>query len=1178
MENRSNRILGVTVLAALAGAVILVSCRRDFDSPYMPGSPGYAGDDWTQDKDGNGVADSIEKYSPACKLPPDQCLENAKVIGRISGEPNTLSARDMLLWLGDTGQAPSLIWNPAEGSVRGYVLASSDSSTVRPKDGMLVPMTVGSAQVFVTVPGADSLVASFIVKVVSGGQRVVSVSATDLTVLVGKDTAPNVTWTPANPLYRDYSLTSDNPDVARITSGKIRGVFPGKAAISLEALDGGHKTVFTVTVLEGPAVVYTNSITAEDLYLVRNGPPADPILHWLPEMVTDKYFKLVSVDTNIVTILDRTQVVPKAAGNTQVYVIVLDGSRATADFNVSVATQAVPVQGIKAAPLSLVAGADPVPPKLTWLPSDATNRKFYLSSNDPNVALAQSGVIHPLSMGVAELVVITEDGGYQDTFSVTVGRPDTTNHVDSVKVQDFSMPTGSSRKPAISWFPADAGNQSFTLSSDDVSVVAVSGEMLTAVKVGSANVVLTTQDGARTASFKVTVYPSEIPVTMIAADSMSLTIGQDMFPSLTWTPSDATNLSYTLFSLDTSIATIVGTQVHAKAVGRVSVIVKSADDPSSVFQVVVNSSAVKLTGLIAQNFTMNVGDPDRDAAVGFLPSTATNKAVTLKSLSVTSVYSINANKVHALAPGKAPLTIVANENTGIAVTCTVTVVAMVKSVSAKDDTLRLGQPDKDASVLLTWEPPNATDKSFSLKSNDTNIVRTNGKAYKAIADGKTTVIVRALDGSGKADTFNVLVKVPVTGIVAKDYTMKTTDPDYSTTSLFTFSPANATDKNWYLNYTYPNASPAPSTLLTIVSGWQLRALSPGTVSLYVTANDNPAVKDTFTVTIIRPVTGISAAAITMKVGDADRDAIVTIAPGDASNKAYTLASGNTGVATVVGNKIHAAGGGSATFTAASTYDPSKTTTFTVTVSIPVISLSAPDIAMKVGDPVRDPVITWNPSGATNKGYSMASSNGSVVLITAANKLQAAGPGSATITLTASDGGKTAPFTVSVTQPVVSFSVADLTMKKTDADRDPVITWIPGNASNKGYSLSGGNAGVATVVGNRVHAVGGGKAIFYANSSDGGKIDTFTVTVEVPVEFLRAADISMRTSDPDQPPDLTWTPSDATNKGYILTSGDPGTVTITADGLLHAVSRGTATVTVKSAEDNAIVDHFSVQVR
>jgi uncharacterized protein YjdB len=1175
------RGLGLAALAAMAGAIILIACRRDFDSPYMPGSPGYAGDDWTRDADGNGIADSLDKYSPGCKLPPKLCLENAKVISGISRVKNSLNARNITLWAGDGAQAPILEWTPSEAALRGYSMSSSDTTKVLIRDDRLLPVAVGSAQISVSVPGVDSLFTSFIAKVVSGGIRVESVSARDITMSSGRDTVAVVKWTPADADVKEYSLASDQPRIASIANGQsIHGESAGKANITLVTADGSRKTTFAVNVIDGPRSVYTSALTAETMFLVRGGGAEAPVLHWFPEDVTDKRYKLVPVDAGVVSVTaDSQRVVPAKAGSTLVLAKALDGSGKATEFTVIVSGEAIEVTGIDAADMNLVQGADPAAPQLTWIPANATNRKYSLSSKDPGVAIVSSGLVMPISMGTSLFTVTTVDGGFTDSFTVTVGRPDTAIHVDSVEVAAFSMPMGSSRKPIPVWHPSDAGNQSFTLASDDTTVLRADGEILRALKVGSASVRLTTADGARTADFKVSVYGTEIPVTSIAAEAMSLTMGQEMPPVATWSPLDATNPAFTLISQDTAIVTIAGgARVFGKGVGTANVTIKAADGPTGVFQVIVNAVAVKLISMTAANFTMNVGDPPRDAILSFNPSGATNKAVTLKAPAGSPVISVNAqNKVAALAPGKALLSIVSNENAGITAVCSVTVVALVKSVSAKDDTLRVGQAEKDVSGLMTWDPPNATNKDFTLKSNDTTIVKPTGdKTYKAMAGGKTTVVVRASDGSGKADTFNVWVKIPLTQIIAQNVTLKTTDPLYNTDPLMTFVPATASDKTWWLAHV--NAT-AGASVVAIQNGWQLKPVGPGTAAIIANSSDNPAVKDTFTVTITQPVTGITATAFTMKVGDPDREGIIAVQPANATDKSYTLTANTPSVATVApGNKIHAVAGGSATFTAASVSDPSKSAQFVVTVNVAVISVIAADLTMKVGDPDREPAITWNPTGATNKNYSLTTSNAAVVSIVGGTKLHAAGGGSANVIVTPADGGKGDTLVATVTVPVVGITVADITLRKGEGDKEPVITWNPAAATNKGYVLSGGSPGIATVPpgGTKIHPAGSGSVNMTATTTDGGKTASFTVTVVVPVERIKGTDLSMWTGLSDESPTVEVSPPDATNKQYTLTSLDPDVATI-VNGKIHAVDRGTARIVATSLDDEGITDTFEVTV-
>jgi len=624
--------------------------------------------------------------------------------------------------------------------------------------------------------------------------------------------------------------------------------------------------------------------------------------------------------------------------------------------------------------------------------------------------------------------------------------------------------------------------------------------------------------------------------------------------------------------------------VHGKALGATSVTLRPNNGPSTVFPVTVNAVPVRVNGIGVPNFQVILGDAPVLPNVTFYPSNATDKRYVASAPQAGGIFSVTDNKVSGLKSGKAPLTVTPSDNPSAAVICTVTVVAKVRSVSAKDDTLRVGAGDKSVAGNLTWDPPDANDKSFSLKSNDTTIVKiaASGTAYRGLAGGKTSVIVRALDGSGKADTFAVTVQVPVTQVIASDVTLKTTDTGsyYNPYPLFNWLPANASNKNWSLAYAVPGANPAPSTIVSIINGWALKQLAPGSARITVISLDNPAVKDTFTVNVIRPVSGLTAtnANLVMKVGDPDAPAPISVNPADASDKTFTLSGGNASVATVApGNKIHAVGGGTATFTARSVSDTSKTAGFTVTVTVPVASVAATDMSLRIGEGDKDPFLAWSPANATNKNYTLASANASLLTI-ASNRLHGVAPGSANATVTSVDGGKTATFAVTLIQPVASVTPANLSMHIGDPDRDPALTWNPANASNKGYVLSGGSAAIATVVGNQIHAVGLGSVAMTVTANDNGKTGSFTVTITKAVTGIKGGpDITLKVGEPDVEPNVTVSPPDATNKNWHLASVDPDIASVNGT-FIHAVSKGDTKVAVISDDNPSLTDTVKVSVR
>jgi len=1171
----------------LAALLALIACRldRQFESPYLPGSPDYEGDDWTRDSNGNGVADSVEKYLPDCKLPPKQCLENAKILAAIPADRYALAARNLLLWMGDSARAPDLEWTPADAALRGYGLSSSDSSIVRVRDGKLLAAAAGSAQIDVVVPGLKLLSTSFIATVASQGKRVDSVSVSDVEVAVGLDTVPHSAWYPADATYKDYSLASDQPAVASVVGQSVRGVSVGSTRMILYARDGGRTASFTVKVIDHAKAL---ALSVDPMFLVRGGASAAPHLVWTPADIADQGYRLATVETTSVVELstDSLQVIPKIPGVAQMLARSADG-RLTAEFSVTVAARSIPVTGIAAQDMNLPLGRDPQPPLLTWSPSDASDREYALTTSDSGVAVPSGGLIAPVGMGTADFTVTAQDGGFSAAFRVTVGRPDSNVHVDSVRMASLSLPVGDTRRVAPTWFPPNAGNLSFTLATPDTGIVSISGESVLGLKPGTANLRITTVDGGHTADFKVSVYAAYVAVQQVAVDPLSIYVGANGVPAITWTPSNATDLGYTLVSQDSNIASILTAgsafTVHGKAVGATSVTLRPNSGPSTVFPVTVNAVPVRVNGISVPNFQVILGDAPMVLNVIFYPSNATDKSYTVSAPQAGGIIAVSQNKVTGLKSGKAPLTVTPTDNPSAAVICSATVVAKVRSVSAKDDTLRVGGGDKPVAGNLTWDPPDANDKSFSLKSNDTTLVKiaSNGSAYRGLAGGKTSVIVQALDGSGKADTFEVTVQVPVTQLSAKDYTMKTTDTiPYNPAALWTWTPGNASNKNWSLAYANPNASPAPAEIVALPGGWQLQAKGPGSARVIVNSSDNAAAKDTFTVTVIRPVANLTATStnLNIKVGDPDASAPITVNPGDASDKNFTLSSSNAAVASATpGSKIHAVGGGTATFTAKSVYDTTKTATFTVTVTIPVSSVSASDLSLRIGEGDKDPILAWTPANATNKSYTLASSNTALLTIVS-NKLHGVAPGAANATVTSVDGGKISTFAVTLVQPVVTVSAANLSLHIGDADRDPAITWSPANASNKDYVLSGGSAAIATVVGNQIHAVGAGSVAMTVTASDNGKIGSFTVTILKPVTGIKGGpDITLRVGDQDVEPTATVSPPDASIKSWHLASVDPGIASVNGT-FIHAVSRGDTKVAVISDDNPSITDTVRVSVR
>ncbi|WP_242874833.1 Ig-like domain-containing protein [Clostridium pasteurianum] len=141
-----------------------------------------------------------------------------------------------------------------------------------------------------------------------------------------------------------------------------------------------------------------------------------------------------------------------------------------------------------------------------------------------------------------------------------------------------------------------------------------------------------------------------------------------------------------------------------------------------------------------------------------------------------------------------------------------------------------------------------------------------------------------------------------------------------------------------------------------------------------------------------------------------------IQPTYAANQSVTWTSSNTSIATVDNTgKVTAISAGTANITA-TTADGNKTASCAVTVNTPTkvdsISLKPTD-ALKVGD-TDTLAATISPENASEKSVTWTSSNASVATVDSTGKVTAVSAGTANITATTVDGGKTASCNVTVT--------------------------------------------------------------------------------------------------------------------------------------------------------------------
>ena len=171
--------------------------------------------------------------------------------------------------------------------------------------------------------------------------------------------------------------------------------------------------------------------------------------------------------------------------------------------------------------------------------------------------------------------------------------------------------------------------------------------------------------------------------------------------------------------------------------------------------------------------------------------------------------------------------------------------------------------------------------------------------------------------------------------------------------------------------------------------------------------------------------------------------------------------------------------------------------FSNNVAVTGVSLDTTSLSLDVGG---SRILTPNvePANATNRFVSWSSSNPAIAAVSAAGVVTALAEGTATITVTTRDGGRTANVNVTVNPAAIAVTgvslPASINLIVGEAlTLTPTIT--PSNATNQNLSWSSSNSGIAAVSADGlVTAVAAGTAAITVSTADGGKTASSNVTV------------------------------------------------------------------------------------
>ena len=427
---------------------------------------------------------------------------------------------------------------------------------------------------------------------------------------------------PSNTSQTDIVWSSSNEAVAEVKNGVVTGKSVGTAIITIASKDNPN--------VKKTCVVYVSKeLDKSKMTAVRNDKNIN--VNWTKvahasSYVLSRYNKSTGIVNDIYEGTDTAFEDKDLTSGKYVYTVKAIVDENDADTNlysnsVSEESEAViipePVTGIEVANdyqhMGLfVGGSGKI--RYSVLPSNATNTNVTFKSLNEKVATVDAnGVVTGVSEGNADIVITTEEGGFEAKCTVRVDGIDARG-IERVGDKTVTMGLNQTRQLQVKITPSDTTNKNVQWTSSNNSVATVdSNGGVTSKNSGSTIITVTTHNGLKTEFF----IEVETPVTNITLNSneINLNPGGTFKLDATVNPSNASNKNIKWISANESIATVDQSgNVTADVAGTTYI------------------SAVSADGKVVATCTVNVSKPvvTKPAKVKIKSAKKKGKKVTLK--------------------------------------------------------------------------------------------------------------------------------------------------------------------------------------------------------------------------------------------------------------------------------------------------------------------------------------------------------------------------------------------------------------------------------------------------------------------------------------------------------------------------------------------------------------------
>ncbi len=374
--------------------------------------------------------------------------------------------------------------------------------------------------------------------------------------------------------------------------------------------------------------------------------------------------------------------------------------------------------------------------------TDKNNLVIEWTTDKPAIATVTNGEVTGIAVGTAEITAKIKNTDVTGKFNITVKAISVSSI--SLDQQSGSLNIGSEKTIRATILPANATNKNINWSSSDSNVATVSAAgIIQAKNTGTANITATTEDGNKTATFKVTVTPISVTSVSLPQSQGTLEINQTAQLTPTVLPANASNKNVKWTSSDATVVSVSSAGVlKALKSGSATITVETTDgNKTATYKVTVPEIVAQSVTLTSSSNTLEIGKT-LQLTYNILPANTNNKTLTWASSNSNIATISSTGLITGKAAGNVTITVTSSNGKKGTYTVQITPVQISKITLSKTSVVLPTSVNYDLTVSLT--PSNADVNNLEWSSSDNNVatVDIHGRV-RTVGVGKAVISVKA---------------------------------------------------------------------------------------------------------------------------------------------------------------------------------------------------------------------------------------------------------------------------------------------------------------------------------------------------------------------------------------------------------------------------------------------------